>query len=75
MQIETIGDTDEAVLGHLPVFRSGETVRYRDENMVVDYVIVRGHDLLVRLYAQNEPVRADRLKTPLVPVIWRKRRH
>jgi hypothetical protein len=75
MQIETINDTEEMVLGHLPVFRSGETVCYRDDNVVVDYVIVRGHDLLVRLYAHNEPVRADALKVPLAPVIWRKRRH
>jgi hypothetical protein len=75
MQIETINDTEETVLGHLPVFRSGETVRYRDDNVVVDYVIVRGHDLLVRLYAHHDLVRADHLKTTLVPVIWRKRRH
>jgi hypothetical protein len=73
MQTEHIDDSDETVLGHLPVFRSGETVRYRDNNMVVHYVIVRGHDLLVRLHAHNEPVHARHLYAPLAPVIWRKR--
>ena len=74
MQTDQMNDSDETVLGHLPFFRSGETVRYRENNLVVHYVIVRGHDLLVRLHTHHEPVHAHHLNVPLAPVIWRKRR-
>ncbi len=73
MKTEELPNSGETVLCHMPVFRSGDTVRFGAGTAVVDYVIVRKGHLLVRLHAHNDPVRAEQLHAPVLPVVWRPR--
>ena len=67
-------DSDkEVVLGHVPQFIRGQSVRYGDNEAIVDYVIVRKGTLHVRLMAHVNPVPGEKLHAPLVPIVWRRR--
>jgi hypothetical protein len=73
MDFEMSDASEETVLCHLPVYQPGAAVRYGNDDAIIDYVIVRKGDLMVRLRAHAHPVPADSIKVPLRPVVWHRR--
>jgi hypothetical protein len=63
---------EEVVLGHAPHFFGGQSVRYGDNEAIVDYVILRKGTLHVRLMAHVNPVPGEKLHAPMVPIVWRR---
>lgn len=60
------------VLGYLPMYRPGTSVRYGGSKAVVDYVILREGQLLVYLQHHPKPVKPEEIEATAVPLVRRK---